>query len=359
MKKMTLICLIALALIAGLLPVSAAEQPAASLDENLIIHYDFEGDDIETQLSDKAPAGSSKDDITAYKAEDVSIADGVAHLKGVDGLVAEFDKADANGNAANTDLPSNDSGEFTFYYSFKLYGDGLTMGGFRDFFRVSETGSSHLLRFYSGNCNTANKTKDYFFTSGALAAQVVATLPYEGGDWVHFAITMQYDETAKEWDYMCYLSIDGGHTYLTVMEASCADNAEDYMSTATMISLGNRNVKGATEFDIDDVRVYNKVLTDDDLVAINYPDEVGGGEETTGGNDTDETPGDDETGKTPGDDETDEPKETEDEAQTPSGSETDASGGDDGGCASSLALSASSLLLIVGGAWLAMKTKKN
>ena len=88
MKKMTLICLIALALIAGLLPVSAAEQPAASLDENLIIHYDFEGDDIETQLSDKAPAGSSKDDITAYKAEDVSIADGVAHLKGVDGLVA-------------------------------------------------------------------------------------------------------------------------------------------------------------------------------------------------------------------------------------------------------------------------------
>ena len=56
MKKLLTICLILTTLLASFSLVPAAEDaPAADpLAENLIIHYDFEGDDIETQLKDKA-----------------------------------------------------------------------------------------------------------------------------------------------------------------------------------------------------------------------------------------------------------------------------------------------------------------
>ena len=46
-----------------MLPLSA-QDAAPSLDDSLVVYYDFEGDTLEEQLSDKATAGVSKENLT-------------------------------------------------------------------------------------------------------------------------------------------------------------------------------------------------------------------------------------------------------------------------------------------------------
>ncbi len=257
------------------------EGVSKSVEENLIVHYDFEGIDLATQLSDKAPAGTSKENINVYNTtakDELTVTDGVAHIKSIanpsggtnspyysNGFTAQFhENALTDPSKSGADIVQNTTGEYTFYINFNVKGDGLTTGGFRDCFRVSETNSSHLIRFYAGNCNTTNKTKTFTFASSALAGKENTTLPYEGTSFFRYAVTMKWNETTSQWDYKAYLSKDNGKNYTSVMEASAA-NAEDYLTTATMLTFGSKNVKGAVEYYFDDIRIYNKALSVDEL----------------------------------------------------------------------------------------------
>ena len=62
MKKLLTSLTLCLLLMGTMLPLgAAAETPeeVTGIDRNLVIHYDFEGETLEEQLSDKAPAGVS------------------------------------------------------------------------------------------------------------------------------------------------------------------------------------------------------------------------------------------------------------------------------------------------------------
>ncbi len=361
----------------------------ASLAENLIIHYDFEGDTLEEQLSDKATGGVSKENINVYNTSTeptLTITDGVAHIKSLDnpkaatdenvkknspyisdGFVTKFYQAPAEpdpdaepvdpATASGADFINNQTGEYTFYLDFRVVGDGLTLGGYRDCFRVSQNSSTHLLRFFSGNCNTSTETKDYTVVSSQLGNQSVLTLPYAVESFYQFAITMKYDESTSKWNYEGYFSADGGQTYLLVMEAS-AENAKDYLSAATMLSFGNRNVKGATEYYYDDFRVYNKALTDAELVSIKYPDGISGegdNENETGENESNTTPSEnvtvaptDETTGTPADDN-----------GTKAETETNGNTNEGAGCASSLSVGAFALTSMLLAGVCMIKKKKD
>ncbi len=288
MKRFLSVCMMICVLLSVAIVPTFAAEAADPLAENLIVHYDFEGANIDEQLSDKATGGQSKENINGYNytaTDELTVSNGIAHIKSVtnpegsanpytsNGFAANFDKdAKTDVTKSGADFVQNTSGEYTFYIDFGVKGDGLTKGGFRDCFRVSVTNSNHLLRFYAGNCNTSTKTKDFVLVSSALTAQNAATLPYETAAFYQFAVTMKWNETSSKWDYKGYLSVDDGQTYLLVVEAS-AENAKDYMSAATMLTFGNKNVKGAVEYDFDDIRVYNKALTPEELVAINYAPE--------------------------------------------------------------------------------------
>ena len=368
MKKLLTICLILTTLLASFSLVPTAEDaPAADpLAENLIIHYDFEGDDIETQLKDKATGGSSSDDL-AYngsvdnRANDISISNGVMHYKGTAGMIADFRGED--GTTTGADLPNATTNEFTFYLSFKVYGDGQSKGGFRDLFNVYELSSTNSIsarkiRLYFGNCN-ANETKDLSFVCPDTAADngsktmKMTTLPYgtvaaPSTDFTHIAVTTKYNTSTSQWDYVGYLSVNGGKTYYAVMEFSAA-NPADYMATANAICLGNRNQNAsvAVEYDFDDFRVYNKALTDAELAAINFPvTEDDKNEEPSEENNTTKAP---ETTKVP--ESTTAPA---DDATT-----TDASAEEKGGCGSTVVLGFSTVAVIAAGAWITIKKKED
>ena len=374
MKKLAIICLLLCTLISTCLVAPAsADAPANALDSHLIIHYDFEGEDIETQLKDKATAGASSDDL-AYngsdenRAKDLKIENGIAHTKGFAGLIADF--RDENGSTTGADLPNNTTGEYTFYFDFKVYGDGKSMGGFRDFFNVYELGASggitqRWIRLYFGNCS-ANGTKDLSFVSPGTGgtAQTVTTVPAVNGSFIQVAVTMKWDASTSKWNYKGYMSMDEGQTYFLVMEYS-ANNAENYLTAANALCLGNRsqNVNVAVEYDYDDVRVYNKALTADELVSINYTAPTTTEAPVTTDAPTTEAPKTD----TPTDAATKAPEtpteapETPTEApstngQTPKGNTDDAA---KSGCGASVVLGTSALAMILAGAWTALKKKED
>ena len=364
MKK-TILFLLTLCLLLGAAIPAFADAPAAdSLDSHLILHYDFEGETLNEQLSDKAPAGKSNDKVTIYNTvegyADLTVADGIAHIQShpnpdttqtnipyiSNGFVTSL--SGETETAGGADIVNNQTGEFTFWANFRVKGDGLTKGGFRDFFRLSETTSSHLFRIYTGNCNTENKTKEYFFVSGALSAKKIATLPYESDAFVHLAVTMAYNEKTSKWDYKGYLSMDEGQSFLLVMEDS-ADNAKDFYAKATQLSFGNRNVKGFTEYDFDDFRVYDKALTADELASVNRREEPTTEEPSTEAPTT-EAP----TGKAPTT-----PAASEDHESKPGDSETAPAGSNDKGCASAIGAGVlCPLLLALGVCGIARKKKR-
>lgn len=365
MKKAMLLILSVCLLSCAFLPAFAETPEADSLDSHLILHYDFEGDTLEEQLSDKAPAGRSNDAVNVYNTvqgyEDLTVANGIAHIQShpnpdttqtnipyiSNGFAATLSgETETSGGA---DVVNNQTGEFTFWANFRVKGDGLTMGGFRDFFRLSETTSSHLFRIYTGNCNTENKTKEYYFVSGELAAKKVAVLPYESDSFVHLAVTMAYNEKTSQWDYKCYLSLDEGQSFYLVMEASAA-NAADYYSKATQLSFGNRNVKGFTEYDFADFRVYDKALTADELASVNRSEEPTTEAPTEPETPTAETP----TTGTPGESES-----TPDSGKTEDTSAAPDNGQDNAGCASALGTAVVCPILLSLGVCVAIRRKKH
>lgn len=363
MKRVAMLCLILCTLISTCLIVpTAAADSATSLDSHMIIHYDFEGATIEEQLKDKATAGSSSDNLVyngtdAERAEKLSIANGVAHLKGFAGLMADF--RDANKSTAGADLPNNTTGEYTYYFDFKVYGDGASKGGFRDFFNLYEFGTSggiaqRWIRLYFGNCS-ANGTKDLSFVSPGTGgtAKVLTTIPAIDGNFVQIAVTMKWDATTSKWNYKGYMSMDQGQNYYMVMEYS-ADNAENYLAAAHALCLGNRsqNANVAVEYDYDDVRVYNKALTAEELVSIKNP----AAEETTTEEVTTESATTENTDTTT--------EEATTEASTTENGDTtstnaDADNDKKSGCSSSVVLGATTMIAFVAGACLVMKKKKD
>ena len=68
MKKLLSLALALMFVVMAFATVSVSAEEAAPvvdpLDANLIIHYDFEGEDILEAMKDKAPAGSVKDDLS-------------------------------------------------------------------------------------------------------------------------------------------------------------------------------------------------------------------------------------------------------------------------------------------------------
>ncbi len=260
---------------------SAAD--ATSLADNLIVHYDFEGATLEEQLSDKATGGKSKENITTVnvKPGQFEVKNGLGITKSVptngaesyayysSGITANFDAAAAtDATKSGADIVQGITTEYTIYVDFMVIGDGLAAGGSRDIFRISNTSSSHPLRILFTNHISGQKTAHLQTPSsgGAKAMQALACSTPDIEVFYIFAVTAKWNATSSKWEYKGHVSPDGGATFLDVYSAEIAD-AEKIFASATMLSLGNYNVKGAPEYRFDDVRVYNKALSNAELVS--------------------------------------------------------------------------------------------
>ncbi len=263
-----------------ILPAEAAENVYPTLDDALIVHYDFEGETLEEQLSDKATGGNSKENITTYNSKpgQFEVKNGLGITKSVptneaesypyysNGITANFDAAAASdATKSGADIVQGITTEYTVYVDFMVIGDGLTKGGTRDMFRISKASNSHPLRV--NFTNQSGTQKKVYLQTAILGQKEMTPVECSSQNTEHFymiAVSAKWNAQSSKWEYKGYLSADDGATYTEVYSAEAAD-AEKIFAEATMLSLGNYNVNGAPEFRFDDVRVYNKALSAEQL----------------------------------------------------------------------------------------------
>ena len=209
MKKLLGI-LVLFAMLCGViaLPAAAEEEPAG-LDANLVVFYDFKGETLEEQLSDKAPAGNSKDNLTFYITEDEEsgealsyISDGVAHIAsaGDNYLLCEFDNETGTGG----DIYGLQE-EMTMVVTFAVNGSWTA---FVDFFDLNNIVRCFIKATNSDgiSANLEIRPAQNAYSSGTNAVQIQNGQVFAGMDTVTFAVTTAYDPEAKTLTVCPYVS---------------------------------------------------------------------------------------------------------------------------------------------------------
>lgn len=274
MKKSVSFILVFTLLLCFCIPAFAdgIQVDVSALDGALIVHHAFDGTTDTEKKSDTATGGSSKETLTTIG----STASGVTTVSGTNTTLAYLGGG-SNATAKGQDFVGNTTGEFTFYLSFRLNAtDAASVGtGYCDTFTLNSTKD---VRIFTSGLNATTQTADlYFLTSangGCTSAVKAGSIPIGVGteektDFIRFALTMKYDETAGTWDYIAYLSTDGGNTYTETVKKGCSGTPDFFLSTEVKnrwMKLGNVNAdRPNTAQDFDDFRIYNKALTAEEL----------------------------------------------------------------------------------------------
>ena len=275
MKKCISFMMVIFLLLCVFLPVSANEEYVNSfiLKDTLITHYDFEGDTLSVQTSDKATGGKSVEVITTtestFTSGQATISNSIATITGSNGMNSYFNNT--SDTVKGADFRNNTTGEYTFYFSFRVDGDNQSTGGFLDVMKTS----GQELRVYASTCNTTAKTMNLIarITNSANTSLkngvTVATIPYTYEEtntdtFMHFMWSMKYDTNAQVWKHNCYFSSDGLN-FIKVLEEEAAD-ANTFFSGVTALHLGNKNAnrKDCIEY-FDDFRIYNRALSVEEI----------------------------------------------------------------------------------------------
>ncbi|MBR7098231.1 MAG: hypothetical protein IKC59_02355 [Clostridia bacterium] len=238
-------------------PYSASTVVAGLHDANLVAYYDFEGEDLEAQLADKAPVGLSKDTLKEGTEGTVSVNNGVATLNRVkdNDLQIPANSADTKDlNGKTVYLKFNTSGNVT--------GGSYDIIGSTDTYRVFMNGNANAHTFSGRNIfnpdalsNSGVPNADKFVSTGSKQVSKLAD------QWYYMALT--FELTENSYVIKAYYSVNG--TYYTESAYTAAEgNIPADLIRDSAIRIGNAGAstseEGAT-FSIDELRIYNTVLT--------------------------------------------------------------------------------------------------
>ena len=280
MKKLISVLLTGV-LLAGMTVSALADtdEPASDINENLVVHYDFNGETPEEQLADKAPAGKSKENLTLYSTDDPStglplsyIKDGVAHI---DHALLNYlsVKFDAENNIGTDVLDCAGDGEMTVFTAVSVHGAPQAWATFLDFNNVSRMiikGSKDNKAIFSTLCIRGTTTMN---NNANVDFPMKNADIYHDTDTVYIAVTYQYDQTTKKLVGAVRLSFDYGKTYTETN--ALFENVEEFISQSGHICFGKtfagnqyKKVDHGSSYDFYDFRVYNKALTADEVKTI-------------------------------------------------------------------------------------------
>lgn len=226
-------------------------------DANLVAYYDFEGD---APYADKAPNGDYADNM---KAANVTVANGAATIA-----------ADAGSYLAipNKSVDTDDLAGKTIYL--KYYAEGATLDTTKysndlintSCFRYWMAHPSTTSSYKFGGQATVNGTATRF---DKLANPVTVSAPTAPADtWYYVAIT--FDVTDDGMTISIYNSANGSAYSQSVCEY---DKPESFVRTGNIL-IGKHST-GAAEtnnrglgFTIDELRIYDTVLSADDIAGL-------------------------------------------------------------------------------------------
>lgn len=258
-KKFLCLLLSTIMLISALsLFVSAKEF---TTDGNLLLHWDFEGDTQEEQLANKAPRGAAGDKLTfTTDGTSSAIANGEATIGAATSEWLSFTVDEANG--IGTTLLDDITDEYTVYVRYKatnaLAGAPLVLGvnekklNSAAGIRVLRSGGTTYARlhFNGGYQISANYGKLAENTYSVLA--ITMTRVSKG------SCTMTMYETHDDWNTSGTNTVTGNASAAMFVDGSDLNFSGKQWSQSSQ----------GQYFTYDDIRVYGKALSEDELKAI-------------------------------------------------------------------------------------------
>jgi len=222
--------------------VSAEETP--SITENLVVAYDFEGDDATIRLADKAIAGSVKDDLSISGT--VIIDGGVAYVASTKGSELKF--------MGSEDLRSLTG--YTVYVKLKAMGEyGANW--------TNPIMSNGLFRMIiNGKTNGAFTLQARANASHATQHPIPVGLSFKENEWFYAAYTAYIDNGKLK--TATYHSNDG-ITYVQATNNYNFTNAE--MGVTNFTVLGAKQ-DGSIEMAFDDVMFFDRALNANEIKTL-------------------------------------------------------------------------------------------
>lgn len=256
--------LVVLFVIAGI-PAIPLNTHAANLNDNLVAHWDFNGADLTEQLADKAPSGSSADNLTLEG--NVVIQNGVAKVP----------KAGGSYLYAKNQSDLNSFTQFTTILKFRANGVAT---GFADFISKDST------YWYRAFINNSKSSATSYAIDCRLKGS--ASLPWNmpgNGTFapetdLYFALTAVLDTAGQKVTLLSYMSTDGvNYSQSAVKTLTLTDpvlgTQTNYESNPLLGALvigknvgNNRNVDMGINYVFDDIRIYNKALSLSEIQSV-------------------------------------------------------------------------------------------
>ncbi|MBQ7348205.1 MAG: hypothetical protein IJW55_09620 [Clostridia bacterium] len=278
MKKLLCFTLSLLMLLALHIPAAATETgdpvtSSANLNDSLVSWWNFEGDKA-TAVLDKATNGTVADPLTATSKNTFDEATGTVTVPATKGQYLRV----ANKSTADLTNPSS----MTVYLKAKYTG---TNTDFADLIAFN-----NLYRIYKLKDSTSSDGAVFeacaFYTSGSnrMRPQTPKSVVIAEDQWFYLALTMEIDEAGTATAAL-YISTDGvnyikNETYATTVTSLTLDETaiatlKGYTETNVYIGKKDGNQDVGIGYTFDDIRIYNKALTADEIESINMPTCVG------------------------------------------------------------------------------------
>ena len=258
----------------SLLSVSAADGPAAALEGNLIMHWDFEGDTLEEQLANKAVNGNATDALEFDNVgEHSSIEDGVANISG------KFDNQLVfNGNGVKGAKLNECANEYTFFVRCNVSPDGEFQGGTYPYSLFWVQGTNvQVVRMVAQPWGA--KVGPRFIVNGL--EDTLSSLPADTywyfGEFSDIAVTVKKLDNGK-----CKFTLYSGTTITewttTKNQLAGSDLMNSFAQFVFASGKKHNSVAGSDNYYVeftkdvayDDIRVYNKALTFDEIKKVSY-----------------------------------------------------------------------------------------
>lgn len=245
-------------------PDTTVPAPTRDISQYLITHWDFKGSSLTEQLSDKATKGASRDDLVLMG--NVKVENGRATVSSEPGAyLYAVNQSDLNSFA-----------ELTCFLKFKATG---TATGFADF--ISKSGRD----FFRAFINDTKSLESKYFIDCRYKSNISTSWSFQNpqtfdaGQEVFIALTARLDTQAQKVYLTAYKSFDG-QTYEKGPERAYdetdaaigakTDISADPMAGALIIGkhIGNITKDMGITYDFDDIRIYNRALTLEEIASI-------------------------------------------------------------------------------------------
>lgn len=264
-------------LFATFIPAGAEENTEKTINEHLVAFWNFEGEGDEA-LKNKAPL---REENPLLKNGNVTVTGGTAVVPSEAG--AYLQASDLTDWTAGTQV--------TIYLRLKITGDTTSYanfvyagGSFRMYARRWTANGNYIIEGKTGHTPRLEEINVGMDENGR----------WNNGDWIYAALAMNVD--GSDHHSRLYLSLDGKNWRMRQTDPVGTPRASiaDFLNNPEAVLLfgkANGTDEQTAGFEYDDIRIYNRVLTYDEIMSIQPNSlELKAPEQNTGESGTGEKP---------------------------------------------------------------------